>query len=592
MEGFFIFRLSVIHVMKRKAFFYVQEKNMSGEDDDYFSSIGNMYSGSYDPEEQNRALEREAERRRREQEREQARILREQQAAQAEQQKNLQKPPPQAVDIDNTKPAPVFKTDPDDPYKGLDASRRNDMLMNRFSAGNDPKSPLGRPLTGPERDDYIHGWKNKVNGMTQDQKDISFILNARHDPVFRQWIELESQLRQKQQEGAQTLELRLDDKDNPSNAYRTLEYRPERDGVPSIQKAIQYGNAPVKVVKADDNFLSQIMSVNVPQDESMGRAYDYLNDNAIAPMEGNESWKNNPVGHPDSSYAEAERQAGKAVTGYVNKAMGSDSKIQGEDKNRIVGHPDESYGNAIGSVSENMGMNSTVTGKGREVVGHPNMSYWSNWNTEESRKIPWKMVTDGAKQAVEDTQIMFLSGAVVLGEVVHSITGGDPTSIRKTQALLDAHQAEMKKLDPMTVDKIYVEGNPEATMQNVTRYMYQELGNQIVKVPAYYIWGKLDTFAELFGMSTAAFTAKLHADIRDSTGESKIQQSVMYAIPLGLMSAFALPFKLNMSFKSAKEAKDYVMTMAATAGIRKGQNVGERMVVNKLTNTEQERGKE
>ena len=448
---------------------------MSGIED-YFGAAGDMYSGSQDPEEQNRALKRETERRRREQEREQARILREQQSAQAELQKNLQKTPPQPVDIDNTKPASIVKTDPDDPYKGLDASRRNDMLMNRFSAGNDPKSPLGRTMEGLEKDDYIHGWKNRVGGMTQDQKDISFILNSRHDPVFRQWIELESQLRQKQQEGAQTLELRLDDKDNPSNAYRTLEYRPERDGVPSIQKAIQYGNAPVKVVKADDNFLSQIMSVNVPQDESMGRAYDYLNDNAIAPMEGNESWKNNPVGHPDSSYAEAERQAGKAVTGYVNKAMGSDSKIQGEDKNRIVGHPDESYGNAIGSVSENMGMNSTVTGKGREVVGHPNMSYWSNWNTEESRKIPWKMVTDGAKQAVEDTQIMFLSGAVVLGEVVHSITGGDPTSIRKTQALLDAHQAEMKKLDPMTVDKIYVEGNPEATMQNVTRYMYQETG--------------------------------------------------------------------------------------------------------------------
>ena len=576
--------------MSRKAFLCTGEF-MSGIED-YFGAAGDMYSGSQDPEEQNRALKRETERRRREQEREQARILREQQSAQAELQKNLQKTPPQPVDIDNTKPASIVKTDPDDLYKGLDASRRNDMLMNRFSAGNDPKSPLGRTMEGLEKDDYIHGWKNRVGGMTQDQKDISFILNSRHDPVFRQWIELESQLRQKQQEGAQTLELRLDDKDNPSNAYRTLEYRPERDGVPSIQKAIQYADEPVKVVKVDDNFLSQIMSVNIPQDQSMGRAYDYLNDNAIAPMEGNESWKKNPAGHPDSSYAEAERQAGKAVTGYVNKAMGSDSKIQGEDKNRIVGHPDESYGNAIGSVSENMGMNSTVTGKGREVVGHPNMSYWSNWNTEESRKIPWKMVTDGAKQAVEDTQIMFLSGAVVLGEVVHSITGGDPTSIRKTQALLDAHQAEMKKLDPMTVDKIYVEGNPEATMQNVTRYMYQELGNQIVKVPAYYIWGKLDTFAELFGMSTAAFTAKLHADIRDSTGESKIQQSVMYAIPLGLMSAFALPFKLNMSFKSAKEAKDYVMTMAATAGIRKGQNVGERMVVNKLTNTEQERGKE
>ena len=196
---------------------------MSGIED-YFGAAGDMYSGSQDPEEQNRALKRETERRRREQEREQARILREQQSAQAELQKNLQKTPPQPVDIDNTKPASIVKTDPDDPYKGLDASRRNDMLMNRFSAGNDPKSPLGRTMEGLEKDDNIHGWKNRVGGMTQDQKDISFILNSRHDPVFRQWIELESQLRQKQQEGAQTLELRLDDKDNPSKAYRTLEY--------------------------------------------------------------------------------------------------------------------------------------------------------------------------------------------------------------------------------------------------------------------------------------------------------------------------------------------------------------------------------
>ena len=568
---------------------------MSGEDDDYFSSIGNMYSGSYDPEEQNRAAEREAEKKRREQEREQARLLREQQAAQAELQKSLQQTAPKPGVLTENEPKPLPKTNPDDPLDGIPDEKRTDILLHKYDNGNrKPTDYLGGEMSRDRQNEYIDVWKNRVINSNEDMRYILLRQSMKYDPNVKKQVE---QARRQYQEWlpqpkAQTLELRLDDKNPQTTGYRTLEYRPERDGVPSIQKAIQYADEPVKVVKADDNFLSQIMSVNIPQDESMGRAYDYLNDNAIAPMEGNESWKNNPAGHPDSSYAEAERQAGKAVTGYVNKAMGSDSKIQGEDKNRIVGHPDESYGNAIGSVSENMGMNSTVTGKGREVVGHPNMSYWSNWNTEESRKIPWKMVTDGAKQAVEDTQIMFLSGAVVLGEVVHSITGGDPTSIRKTQALLDAHQAEMKKLDPMTVDKIYVEGNPEATMQNVTRYMYQELGNQIVKVPAYYIWGKLDTFAELFGMSTAAFTAKLHADIRDSTGESKIQQSVMYAIPLGLMSAFALPFKLNMSFKSAKEAKDYVMTMAATAGIRKGQNVGERMVVNKLTNTEQERGKE
>ena len=45
---------------------------MSGIED-YFGAAGDMYSGSQDPEEQNRALEREAERRRREQEREQDR---------------------------------------------------------------------------------------------------------------------------------------------------------------------------------------------------------------------------------------------------------------------------------------------------------------------------------------------------------------------------------------------------------------------------------------------------------------------------------------------------------------------------------------
>ena len=62
---------------------------MSGIDD-YFGAAGDMTSGSQDPDEQNRALEREAERRRREQEREQARIVMEkQQEAQAELQKSL-----------------------------------------------------------------------------------------------------------------------------------------------------------------------------------------------------------------------------------------------------------------------------------------------------------------------------------------------------------------------------------------------------------------------------------------------------------------------------------------------------------------------
>lgn len=67
---------------------------MSGIDD-YFEAAGDMFSGSQDPEEQNRALEREVEKRRREQEKQQARLLREQQQAQqAELQKSLPPHPP------------------------------------------------------------------------------------------------------------------------------------------------------------------------------------------------------------------------------------------------------------------------------------------------------------------------------------------------------------------------------------------------------------------------------------------------------------------------------------------------------------------
>ena len=589
MEGFFIFRLSVIHVMKRKAFFYVQEKNMSGEDDDYFSSIGNMYSGSYDPEEQNRAAEREAEKKRREQEKEQARLLREQQAAQAGLQKSLQQTAPKPGVLADNEPKPLPKTNPDDPLDGVPDEKRTDILLHKYD-NRHPNDYSGQRLSPDRGKEYIEGWKKDVRGFSDVVRDVTLQMNMNRHPDIKE--EVEKAKRQFQewlpQPKAQTLELRLDDKDNPSNAYRTLEYRPERDGVPSIQKAIQYGNAPVKVVKADDNFLSQIMSVNVPQDESMGRAYDYLNDNAIAPMEGNESWKNNPVGHPDSSYAEAERQAGKALTGYVNKAMGRDSKIQGENKNRIVGHPDESYGNAIGSVSENMGMNSVVTGKGREVIGHPNMSYWSNWNTEESRNKPLEIVTDGVKKGASDAQILFLSGSVVVGKTLYDLFGGDPTSLQKTQKWLDDCQLEAQKRKPLELKEIYVKGDPEKTMQNVTRYMYQELGNQLVKVPAYFFLGKLESIAQLTGVSTAVMTAQLHADFRKETGESHVGESVMYAVPLGLLSGMLWPIRDAIKFKGPKEAMDYVASMVSSVAVHKVRDINKNMVVNRFKSQKSE----
>ena len=554
---------------------------MSGEDDDYFSSIGNMYSGSYDPEEQNRALEREAERRRREQEREQARILREQQAAQAEQLKSLQQNTQKPVVTDNDKRAPVFKTDPDDPYKGLDASRRNDMLMNRFSAGNDPKSPLGRPLTGPERDDYIHGWKNKVNGMTQDQKDISFILNARHDPVFRQWIELESQLRQKQQEGAQTLELRLDDKDNPSNAYRTLEYRPERDGVPSIQKAIQYGNAPVSMIRADNRLLPQAASVNVPQDQSMTPLYRALlgiYGSVFGPDKAVTGYGRSYPSHPDESYGEAERQAGKAAVQYVNKGLGPKSPVHGKDGTRPVGETDQSTGKLVPAIFQNM--NHDAIAKAQEDIG---VSQGFRFDPKHGSREAYSF-EKGIDKAVLDGKIAFHSFASLTGELVYSVTGGDPKALRAVQGTLKEYKRQMDELQPMKLDQVYVEGDPERTMQNVTDYFYQTLGDQMVKVPFSVLMGKADSIAAITGMSAATVASNIHAGLLDKTGEAHAAESVMYGVPLGMLSLLNIPFKPPASIKSPADLMGWVQSVVTDYGVGKAKEKGTKAVVRKYDN--------
>lgn len=119
-------------------------------------------------------------------------------------------------------------------------------------------------------------------------------------------------------------------------------------------------------------------------------------------------------------------------------------------------------------------------------------------------------------------------------------------------------------------------------MQNVTRYMYQELGNQLVKVPAYFFLGKLNTIAELTGVSTALMTAQLHADIRKETGESHVGESVMYAVPLGLLSGMLWPLREAIKFRGPKETMDYVASMVSSAAVNKVQDIGKNVVVNRF----------
>lgn len=558
---------------------------MSNENGTCFSLIGNMLSGSQDPVEGNRALDREAERKRREQEKGQARLLKEQQAAQQREWQKNSSPPvlPKPVVMADKETVPLPEIDHEDPLGAIPEEKRRDIMLHKYDNHRNVTSIFGQSLSPDKRIGYVHTWKKRITEAAPGVLDVLLEMNITRDPAIRRQVEQAGREYRQwlPKPKARTPETGRDVKNLPPDGLHTLEYRPERDGMPAAIKTIPYASEPASAEKAG-NISVQTAHVNDLQDVSMGPFFEFLNKNAIAPMEGNGAWKNNTVGHADESYI----QATDALVENINHNLGMQSKYNGQ---RPAGEPDQSYGPAIGDVSENMGLNSAVTGKGRQVIGPPNMTMWQNWNTEESRDIPYTLVTDGVKQAANDAKILFLSASVVAGKTLYDLIGGngDPIAIRKTQRLLDHCQEESRKTKPLAMNEIYIEGDPEKTMQNVTRYLYQELGNQLVRVPACFFLGKLDTIAQLTGVTTAVMAAQLHADIRKETGESRVGESVMYAIPLGLMSGMLWPLREAIKFKGPKEAMDYVASMVSSAAVHKVQDVSKGMVVNKYKDSTQ-----
>ena len=558
---------------------------MSGIDD-YFGAAGDMFSGSDDPVEQNRALEREVEKRRREQEREreQARILREQQAVQAEFHKSLQQAPPLPVVIDNNQPAFVSKPDPDDPLDGVPDEKRTDILLHKYDNGNrKPTDYLGGEMSRDRQNEYIDVWKNRVRNSDEDMRYILLHQSMKYDPNVKKQVE---QAKRQFQEWlpipeAQTLEFRLDGKDHPSNAYRTLEYRPDRDGVPSIQNAIQYANEPVKVVKTDNNFLSQIMSVTVPQDQSMTPLYRELSGiygSVFGPDKPVTGYGRSYPYHTDQSYGEAERQAGKAAVQYVNKGLGPKSRIYGKDGTRTVREPDQTTGKLVSEGFRNMNHDAIATAQ--DDIG---ISQGFRYDPKHGSREAFSF-EKGIDKAVLDGKIAFHSFASLTGELVYSVTGGDPKALRAVQATLKEYKRQMDELQPMKLDQVYVEGDPERTMQNVTDYFYQTLGDQMVKVPMSVLMGKADSIAAITGMSSAAVASNIHAGLLEKTGEAHAAEAVMYGVPLGMLSLLNIPFQPPASIRSPADLMGWVQSVVTEYGVGKAQVKGAKAVVRKYGN--------
>ena len=115
------------------------------------------------------------------------------------------------------------------------------------------------------------------------------------------------------------------------------------------------------------------------------------------------------------------------------------------------------------------------------------------------------------------------------------------------------------------------------------RPMYQNLGNQIVKIPVTALLGKVDSLATLTGMSAASVSANLHAKLLDKTGQAHVGESLMYGIPLGMLSLLNIPFQPPAQVRSPEELKRWVTSVLADFGVSQGQEVGVNLAVKRNT---------
>ena len=189
------------------------------------------------------------------------------------------------------------------------------------------------------------------------------------------------------------------------------------------------------------------------------------------------------------------------------------------------------------------------------------------------------------KMAPLEAQTAFYCFASLAGELVYSVTGGDPKALRDVQSTLRQYKKELDAMEPMTLDRIIDSEHPERTLQNVTDYLYQNLGNQLVKIPATLLLGKVDNLATLTGMSVADVTAKLHGEMQTKTGEAHLGDSLMYGVPLGLLSLLNIPFQPPSSVRSPEELKSWLTSLVADFGVGELQNEGVRRTVENFDDT-------
>ena len=102
-----------------------------------------------------------------------------------------------------------------------------------------------------------------------------------------------------------------------------------------------------------------------------------------------------------------------------------------------------------------------------------------------------------------------------------------------------------------------------------------------MKLPASVLLGKIDSLAALTGISAATMSSKIHADLQMKTGDPHATESLLYGIPLGMMTLLNIPFKVPASIKSPDDVKKWATSILADFGVGEFQEQGSKFVVHK-----------
>ena len=108
-------------------------------------------------------------------------------------------------------------------------------------------------------------------------------------------------------------------------------------------------------------------------------------------------------------------------------------------------------------------------------------------------------------------------------------------------------------------------------------------------MPVTVLLGKVDSLATLTGMSAASVSANLHAKLLDKTGQAHVGESLMYGIPLGMLSLLNIPFQPPAQVRSPEELKKWVTSVLSDFGVSQAQEVGGNLVVDQYENLNQKR---